>query len=308
MSWNGTVRCGHCGQKGHNKTGCDELRKEWVRDPNGYYGKEWARILARKEAPKTCSYCDETGHTRSGCALVKKHKVTYARDLLLWRKAIEKYFISIGYGPCALVKYKMEVPYITKINGKAQWTYSDDQTYPGPPFGMVPASLDTVSFAVQDHLSVMLLPVRYSVRYPRMGSMELLNDHNDWADHNRSVPMTLPLIPGLFPRIGVSVSGDEEDRVEVTKKPMINDPWEIVSRSPKKDVKPFGNSFTAKSKIKEKTKERFSRDEGRSPWEHKEFTPEHRNILQAYIDGFITISDMESVTTLGAFVDEANSA
>jgi hypothetical protein len=135
--------------------------------------------------------------------------------------------------------------------------------------------------------------------------MELLNED---FDQDRSVPMTLPLIPGLFPRIGVSVSGDEEDRVEVTKKPMINDPWEIVSRSPKKDVKPFGNSFTAKSKIKEKTKERFSRDEGRSPWEHKEFTPEHRNILQAYIDGFITISDMESVTTLGAFVDEANSA
>jgi len=60
--------------------------------------------------------------------------------------------------------------------------------------------------------------------------------------------------------------------------------------------------------IKEKTKERFSRDEGKSPWEPKEFPPEHRSILQAYIDGFITIDDMESVTTLVAFVDEANPA
>ena len=71
MSWTGTVRCGHCYESGHNKTGCPKLKKAYEDDPNSWQGREWARIKARKAKPKICGYCDTSGHTRAGCEIFK---------------------------------------------------------------------------------------------------------------------------------------------------------------------------------------------------------------------------------------------
>ena len=82
MSWNGTVRCSNCYDNGHNKTGCPELKKAWEENPDSFKGREWARIEARKRAPKKCSYCKETGHTRAGCDEIKQHRVQFHNDHL----------------------------------------------------------------------------------------------------------------------------------------------------------------------------------------------------------------------------------
>jgi uncharacterized Zn-finger protein len=83
MSYSGTVRCSFCGGKGHNRTGCPELKKSWEEDPNSYYGRQWAEMQARKKKPKTCSYCKTEGHTRAGCKIMKQHKVQFQDDLTL---------------------------------------------------------------------------------------------------------------------------------------------------------------------------------------------------------------------------------
>lgn len=301
MSWNGTVRCGHCGQKGHNKTGCEELRKEWERDPNGYYGKMWARIMARKAAPKNCSYCDETGHTRSGCASMKEHKSAYARDLLLWRLAFEKYFSSIGYGPLALIKFNARPSYVANISGRTQWVYSSDDCYPGPPIGTTPPKITAQDLHL-DHLEIMRLP---AYRHQQLPSMGYINAFGPAVVKNRSaVTLTLPTIPGIFPRFGTDHTGSLVDRLAARYDDGLDhssDDWEIVSPSPIKDNKPFGENFTAAHTIKEMTKTHFSRDQGKCAYEFRAFKTEYRNILDTYLDGILEISDMESVTEISAF-------
>ena len=42
MSWNGTVRCGHCWESGHNRSSCPDLRKkieELAKENPGFWEK-----------------------------------------------------------------------------------------------------------------------------------------------------------------------------------------------------------------------------------------------------------------------------
>ena len=45
MSWNGTVRCGNCYDKGHNRNGCPKLKEEMQKrieaDPEDYYAQKY---------------------------------------------------------------------------------------------------------------------------------------------------------------------------------------------------------------------------------------------------------------------------
>ena len=67
MSWSGTVRCGHCYGKGHNKRTCPGLKKYVEENPDSWRAREQKRS---KEASsnRRCSYCQETGHNRRTCA------------------------------------------------------------------------------------------------------------------------------------------------------------------------------------------------------------------------------------------------
>ena len=85
---------------------CPELKKAWLKDPNSYDGREYARHEARKKAPKTCSYCKETGHTRAGCADIKRHKEQFRSDAMLFRRVIVKWMKEMGIGVGALVRSK----------------------------------------------------------------------------------------------------------------------------------------------------------------------------------------------------------
>ena len=302
MSYNGTVRCGHCGVKGHNKTGCDALRKEWVNDPESYYGKQWAQIQARKTSPKTCGYCSEVGHTRAGCSVLKEHKPVYARDLLLWRLALEKHFSSIGYGPLAMIRFKSRPSYVAKISGQTQWVYSSDEHYPGPPVGMTPAKMTDIDVLPgYDHMNTMFLPAIRHQQYPAMGHINMFGP--GVIKTRSSSTLQLPVIPGLFPRLGKDHYGNLVDRVELRNEYSDSDlsDWEVVSPSPKKDGKPFGDIFTSDYKIEQMTKARFARGSDVESHDFRAFKSEYRNILNTYLDGILEISDMENVTVDTAF-------
>ncbi len=103
MSYNGTVRCGQCHNKGHNKRSCPELKRLAASDPNGYYGRQVAAMKQRSAAPRKCSYCKEPGHTRRTCSTMKKHKIEARRNTTLVRKGVQKWMQAKGIGPGALI-------------------------------------------------------------------------------------------------------------------------------------------------------------------------------------------------------------
>ena len=44
MSWSGTVRCGHCYGKGHNKRTCPGLKKYVEENPDSWRAREQKRL------------------------------------------------------------------------------------------------------------------------------------------------------------------------------------------------------------------------------------------------------------------------
>jgi len=64
MSWNGTVRCGHCWERGHNKRGCPAHKKFIEENPNSAAAKQAAQQKATK---RQCGWCSETGHNARTC-------------------------------------------------------------------------------------------------------------------------------------------------------------------------------------------------------------------------------------------------
>ena len=104
MSYNGTVRCGQCHNKGHNKRSCPELKRLAAEDPNGYYGRQVARMEAASKAPRKCSYCGKAeGHTRRTCQTLKTHKREARQDTTLVRKGLKKWIEASGLAPGALI-------------------------------------------------------------------------------------------------------------------------------------------------------------------------------------------------------------
>ncbi len=103
MSYNGTVRCGQCHNKGHNKRSCPELKRLAAADPNGYYGRQVAAMKQRSAAPRKCSYCKEPGHTRRTCQTLKTHKREARQDTTLVRKGLKKWLAASGLAPGALI-------------------------------------------------------------------------------------------------------------------------------------------------------------------------------------------------------------
>ena len=70
MSWNGTVRCGWCGQKGHNRRSCPEFKKHVAEA--AAEGDRWAiHQLERKKRSSTrrCSWCGNKGHNKKTCTM-----------------------------------------------------------------------------------------------------------------------------------------------------------------------------------------------------------------------------------------------
>ena len=109
-NYNGTVRCGHCYQQGHNKRSCprklENLQRQYAEAKDGttnshyveYYAQQIAKMTGtnpetgatrkrRNESyGRKCSYCREGGHSRRTCPTLKEDQRNYRRMSSVVRK------------------------------------------------------------------------------------------------------------------------------------------------------------------------------------------------------------------------------
>jgi hypothetical protein len=122
MSYNGTVRCGHCYETGHNKRSCKKLtealqsRAASENDPDGYWTRQYVKRTGLNpdgtEAPKEakakqvrrCKYCGATGHNRRTCEVLKRDIAEAVRENKEFRANLLNSMREAGLGVGALVK------------------------------------------------------------------------------------------------------------------------------------------------------------------------------------------------------------
>ena len=276
MSYSGTVHCGHCYEKGHNKTNCPKMRREAAANPNSYAARQVATIEARKSRPKICSYCDTSGHTRAGCDTVKQHKVAFIKDSTLWRSALAKWMNEVGLGTGSLVQ-----------SNDASYHRGDHYMYPNeagyiPPVGMImnAASLDIC------HYAGIMNTTHWSnsqsiLSFERIGATE--------AEHSyrTMVGIALPCIPGIVPRYGKGYYGNEQmDRRDRTN----NTDWTVVSPSPAEDN---NDKLLCPKALKKSTKTHFAGPQDETQRSFHTFDSFQRGQLQQYVNGEIELSQMK---------------
>jgi hypothetical protein len=112
MSWNGTVRCGHCWESGHNRSSCPDLRKKIEElakeNPDDFRVRHYYQKKAHKAAKlknKSCSYCEYPGHTRRTCLELKHAKKVAVKECREFRRKVVDGLKQQGIGIGALVEY-----------------------------------------------------------------------------------------------------------------------------------------------------------------------------------------------------------
>ena len=105
MSWNGTLRCSHCYEQGHNKRSCPKLKAEIAErraeNPNDWKVLNHDRHRAytsRAGEKRSCTYCDEQGHNRRTCPTLKAHVVALQKSSVAWRGAFLANLQALGLG------------------------------------------------------------------------------------------------------------------------------------------------------------------------------------------------------------------
>ena len=103
MSWNGTVRCGHCYGKGHNRRSCPKLQKEIREHPDGYHARQ-AKQARAYASPRVCSYCHKSGHNKRTCPEITSDRAKTKKSNRLWRESFFAVADQVGFGKGALLE------------------------------------------------------------------------------------------------------------------------------------------------------------------------------------------------------------
>ena len=103
MSYNGTVRCGSCYKKGHNKRSCPRLLAEIAQNPNGYEAQQAKRRKANA-TPRVCGYCKESGHNKRTCPTMTSDRRNTKKKNRVWREKFLNIAAKIGCAPGALIE------------------------------------------------------------------------------------------------------------------------------------------------------------------------------------------------------------
>ena len=117
MSWSGTVRCGNCYGKGHNRRSCPDLVKRMEQrladNPDDYYAKAY---FEKKKGAKIrkCSFCKEQGHNRATCPNLKTAKNQWTKANAAYRQEVLDHMTANGIGVGTL----LELPETYLGNGK----------------------------------------------------------------------------------------------------------------------------------------------------------------------------------------------
>ena len=109
MSYDNTVRCGFCHDKGHNKRSCEAFKLQvetWSASDDPYYQRRAARVKQRLTGRiRACSWCHETGHTIRKCDSFNTLVDNEARSCLEARKLIVRRIHKHNFGVGSLVQY-----------------------------------------------------------------------------------------------------------------------------------------------------------------------------------------------------------
>jgi len=131
-NYSGTIRCGHCYGRGHNRAGCEKLTEQltaqWSRiEAAGYEEGNYTHDRVREQLAKrqgsdpltgekkrrrrktyggrVCGYCDDRGHNRRTCPQQKKDKARFAALTVETRASILAAMREHGAGPGALMSH-----------------------------------------------------------------------------------------------------------------------------------------------------------------------------------------------------------
>ena len=125
-NWKRTVTCGHCYERGHNKSSCtvlrDNLRSRIAKNKDALEKDQWesdwqkntaqknledaSRSLHRLESKgkaRKCGYCQNKGHSRPTCTERKEHTEIHTEKTLKFRRDLCDKFIEYGLAPGTLV-------------------------------------------------------------------------------------------------------------------------------------------------------------------------------------------------------------
>jgi len=265
MSYNGTVRCGHCYSQGHNKRGCPTLKKIIEENPDSYEAKHGAGKA------RQCSYCQGEGHNRASCSGRKTHEATFRADNTLWRKAFDKWATSQGLGYGALLRAP-----ITWRNTK-QERIDGEST---PALGMFKG--------LRTHEEDDPLTREWARKpaYQNRGAlwMDLIGAELGYNDRAQSAHLQLPDIPVIAPAHGKDSWGYERSRDGGDSK------WTVASPSP---VPGLGPEFTSTAAIDALVKDYFKTGKyakTESNW--NELTKETRQALVDYLNDSATLEEL----------------
>ena len=276
MSYNRTVRCGHCYTEGHNQTNCPKMREQARENPDGYQAQKIAKIEARKAKPKVCSYCDGSGHTRAGCEIVKRHKITFASDAILWRNAMIKWMKETGMGVGALVRCN-DASYLRD----GRYMYPTDDDYIAPVGLVMNATNSRLS-----HYAGIMNSVPWSDSDGAF-SFESIGVDTTEPAYRRTIGITLPDIPGIIPRFGKGYYGNEQmDR----RTRINNSDWEVVSPG---QTDFSSDKLLCRKELKKAVKHHFAGPQQQIGRHFYTFDSFQRNQLRHYVNGEIELSQMK---------------
>lgn len=149
MSYHGTVTCGYCHQRGHNRSSCKDMTAQLKKRFEEYKAEGYDRdayTLAEQIGTRTginplsgkkvnqrsnrrCSYCkykfgnhcpEGRGHTRRTCEVLKKDKKDIERQNVEYRKTVLDNLKDLGIGVGALVRRRVSGYYLN-ANGEREW-------------------------------------------------------------------------------------------------------------------------------------------------------------------------------------------
>ena len=132
MSWNGTVRCSNCYEKGHNRSGCPKLKEEMQKrlevDPDDYRATNYFE-KKKRTSKRTCGYCRETGHNRKTCFEANQDRQQFILQNQGAREKALEWMKSSGVGVGTLVKRETyyEEEHLALVE-QIQWHRIDAQT------------------------------------------------------------------------------------------------------------------------------------------------------------------------------------
>jgi len=143
MSWNGTVTCSYCYERGHNRRSCPKITanvqteydeaRQWLanaeNDPDSNNVEYWIKrvdghakeLIKRtgvdprtgekvKKNNTTCGYCFEQGHNRRGCPKRKSDRAAAIESTAAMRASASEYLKARGIGVGAIIKGEIYVP------------------------------------------------------------------------------------------------------------------------------------------------------------------------------------------------------